>query len=102
MAFVMRAKRREDGGYDFSFGKGQKKMSAVCTQDAHKLWCISDGFGSGTVLPSKKLGDVKDSWGKRAEASYGGQIPSQTETGSPENPPIPGPPRLPGPPRIGP
>lgn len=97
MAFQMRAGRREDGGYDLSYGKGQKKLTAVCQMNPNKQWTIVDGFGSANVTPSKKLSEVKQAWGTRAEASYGGAIPTP-----PEAPPAAGPPRLPGPPRIGP
>lgn len=103
MGFQMRASRREDGGYDFAYGKSGKKLTAVCMQDSSRTWSITDGFGSGNVTPSKKLGEVKEAWGKRAEASYGGAIPSVTEgeVQTPVAPPPSGPPRV-GPPSVGP
>jgi hypothetical protein len=101
MAFQMRARRREDGGYDFEYGRQSKKLTAVC-QQVGKKWAVIDGFGSGTIDPNVKLADVKKEWGDRAAVSYGEAPQSPVETSPPSTPPPTLPPRLPGPPRVGP
>lgn len=94
MAFVARYSRREDGGYDASYGKGSKKLEAVMLQDG-KLWKVTSGFASGGVASSAKLGEVKEAWGKLAESAYGA---GNTQTSSLSVPA--GPPKLPGPPSL--
>ncbi len=87
--FQARFSRREAGGYDCRFGKGERALTAVLEQ-SDKLWWVTQGFASdpGLVKAGKKIADVKEAWGVLAEAAYGGSAPAVLST------PKPGPPSL--------
>lgn len=76
--FKMRSHKREGGGYDLSFGKGSKKLTAVLQEHDGK-WYVTEGFGSGVISAGKK-GETQEAWGKMAEASYG-SAPTGVEGG---------------------
>lgn len=94
MAFVMRAHRRDDGGYDFTYGKSSKQLTAIC-QKIGKEWQVVLGYATGQVEGAVKIADVKAAWGALAEQSYGQSSPAPTVT----IPPPPGIPRMPTIPR---
>lgn len=86
--FVVRMHRREGGGYTFSYGKGARKLEASCTQDGLGVWSIIGGCCFGTVPASRKLSEIREEWGRQAEASYGGKLslkscPEPTAIGPP-------------------
>lgn len=103
--FKLRSHRREDGGYDLSYGKGSKKLTAVC-QQSDGYWHLTEGFGAGISTPAVKYGAVKEEWERRAVASYGGSGAVEEQTTCPPAQPSGGPPRLSpppaGPPKLGP
>jgi len=83
MAFKMRASRRDDGGYDFSYGKGAKRITAICLRQPTGEWYISDGFRGlpGDALNmSKKLKEVKEAWAAAVEVAYGKTTPDALAT----------------------
>lgn len=88
--FIARFKRREDGGYDASYGKGSKKLSAVIMQEKG-TWAVTQGHGDGVVRAYQKLGDVKNAWGASAESSYG---TAEAPGSVPLSPKLSGPPSL--------
>jgi hypothetical protein len=93
MSFVARFSRRDDGGYDCSYGKGGKKLTAVCSVVDGK-WKVSEGFGMGQIPAAKKLGAVKKDWAKLAEQAYGTNGEAATAAVTPPGPPRLGPPPL--------
>lgn len=65
--YKVRAKRREDGSYDLSYGKGRNKVQALTKKDpSNNKWFVD------VVGHYKKLGELKTAWGKWAEARYHG------------------------------
>ncbi|KKM72926.1 hypothetical protein LCGC14_1415650 [marine sediment metagenome] len=82
MPYTTKAKRRDGGGYDFSFGSKGKKLLAVAEKVAGK-WQITDGFASNLPNLFVKLRDLKVSWGELAATSYGQASPPSTTRGGP-------------------
>jgi len=71
MGYVAKFSRREAGGYDASYGKGSRKITAVLEQRLG-VWGVTEGYAAGEIQATKKLSTVKEEWGVRAEAAYGG------------------------------
>jgi hypothetical protein len=75
MAYQVRAKRRDDGGYDLSYGKGQKKVVATVVRDpANGKWFV-DVLGH-----RQKLADIKKDWGTWAATRFEGASKAKRET----------------------
>lgn len=69
MAFKTRATRRDDGGYDLSYGKGSHKIADAAQYDeTSKRWGC-DKLNDTYV----KLKDLKAAWTGWAETHYAGQ-----------------------------
>lgn len=89
--YKVRASKREDGGYDLSYGKGKKKICGVTKKDpSNNKWFVD------IVGHFKKLSDLKVAWGKWAEKTYHGDSKAYGETvDKPVPAPLPPPPSIP-------
>lgn len=90
--FIARFNRREEGGYQCSYGKGSKALTAVMLKDATNQWYISSGLGFGNVPKSKKVKDVKAAWSAIAVAAYDQPKQSAPRVGPPSLRPLSVPP----------
>lgn len=73
--YKVRASKRDDGGYDLSYGKGQKKIAATTQRDpSNNKWFVD------VIGHYKKLSDLKVSWGKWATERYHGTSKTIGET----------------------
>lgn len=84
MAYKVRATRREDGGYDLSYGKGRRKLTAIMYRygTAFKVEIgVEDMRGT--------LKALKERWGKWAESMYNLEPPLATGPAPREFPPPP-------------
>lgn len=90
MAFKANFKRREGGGYDATYGKGQRKQYATILQ-SEGMWRVTAGLGADTIAASKTVGTVKEGWAALAESVYGGDANTAT---TPIVRPLSGPPSL--------
>ena len=73
--YKVRATRREDGSYTLSYGKGQKKITAVTVRDpANNKWFV-DVLGH-----RRKISDIKKEWGDWANKVYSGTSKASSES----------------------
>jgi len=91
--YKTRATKRDDGGYDLSYGKGNKKITATTHKDpSNSKWFVD------TLGHFKKLGELKKAWGTWASEQYYGTSKAVGETVPSCPAHIPPPPTIPPPP----
>lgn len=95
MSFIARFSRREAGGYDCSYGKGSRQLTAVMEKIDGK-WKIVDGFATNGVESDPKISVVKEGWAALAASSYGTGASPETVAA----PTLPVVPSRPGPPSL--
>lgn len=101
MLYKLRSHRREDGGYDLSFGRGAGKLEATVMRgsEGSKLWHI---IGSGPAMDANpSVNELKRKWGEWAEKNYGQTVDSDKKVTAATSVPPPPPVRFqskPGPP----
>lgn len=83
--YKVRANKREDGGYNLSYGKGSKKIECCTRKDPsnNDKWFVN-GIGYFT-----KLGDLKTAWGKWAAEQYNGSSKANGESVQAAQAPVP-------------
>lgn len=88
--YKVRATKRDDKGYDLSFGKGKKKVTAITKKDPSNGKWFVDVIGH-----YPKLTDLKKAWGEWAAEQYHGDSKADGETVGDQVPAPPSPPSLP-------
>lgn len=86
--YKVRSTKRDDGGYDLSYGKGKKKITACTRKDPGNgdKWFVNE------IGYFKKLSDLKTSWGQWASDQYNGSSKANGETAQTVHAPVPPPP----------